>query len=73
MRCNNFSAVKFIVFLALSTRIGMTAHVHAGIPVIDAANLTQTVMSSIENVAQTLKQIEQYRTQLHQHENMIHF
>lgn len=43
----------------------------AGIPVIDGANLTQTVMSAVENVAQTLKQIEQYRTQLQQYENMI--
>ena len=51
--------------------MGMPAHVHAVIPVIDAANLTQTVMSAIENVAQTLKQIEQYRTQLQQYENMI--
>lgn len=43
----------------------------AGIPVIDSANLAQTVMSAVENVAQTLKQIEQYRTQLQQYENML--
>lgn len=44
---------------------------HAGIPVIDAANLSQTVLSATENVAQTLKQIEQYQTQLQQYENML--
>ena len=43
----------------------------AVIPVIDGANLTQTIVSATENVAQTLKQIEQYRTQLQQYENML--
>lgn len=43
----------------------------AGIPVIDAGNLTQNVMTAIESVAQTLKQIEQYQTQLQQYENML--
>jgi P-type conjugative transfer protein TrbJ len=43
----------------------------AGIPVIDVANLQQSVVSASENVAQTLKQIEQYRTQLQQYENML--
>ncbi len=44
---------------------------HAGIPVIDGTNLVQTVTSALENVAQTAKQIEQYKTQLLQYENMI--
>ncbi|TXH91669.1 P-type conjugative transfer protein TrbJ [Thauera aminoaromatica] len=45
---------------------------HAGgIPVIDGANLSQTVMTAIESVAQTLKQIEQYQTQLQQYENQL--
>jgi len=51
------------LFLALPAR--------AGIPVIDAANLTQTIMTALEAVAQTLKQIEQYRTQLQQYENQL--
>ena len=45
--------------------------VRAGIPVIDASNLSQTVMTAIESVAQTLKQIEQYQTQLQQYENQL--
>ena len=45
--------------------------VRAGIPVIDASNLSQTVMTAIESVAQTLKQIEQYQTQLQQFENQL--
>jgi P-type conjugative transfer protein TrbJ len=43
----------------------------AGIPVIDAGNLTQNMMTAMESVAQTLKQIEQYQTQLQQYENQL--
>ena len=60
--------VSMVVTLAAT---GAMIPAQAGIPVIDSANLTQTVMSAVENVAQTLKQIEQYRTQLQQYENMI--
>ena len=42
-----------------------------GIPVIDAVNVQQTTIAAIENVSQTLKQIQQYQTQLQQYENMI--
>ena len=45
--------------------------VHAGIPVIDGTNLTQTTVTAIQQVAQVQKQIEQYRTQLQQYENML--
>jgi len=51
--------------------LAMSSCAYAGIPVIDGANLSQTVLSAIENVAQTAKQIEQYRTQLQQYENML--
>ena len=63
-------AAKVVLVFAL-TAPGVMTPAQAGIPVIDGANLTQTVMSAVENVAQTLKQIEQYRTQLQQYENMI--
>lgn len=43
----------------------------AALPVIDNSNLSQTTVSAAENVAQTLKQIEQYKTQLQQYENML--
>lgn len=60
MKTKNLAAkVAMVVALAAP---GVTTPVLAGIPVIDGANLTQTVMSAVENVAQTLKQIEQYRT-----------
>ena len=69
MKTKNLAA-KVVVVVAL-VGPSITPPALAGIPVIDGANLTQTVMSAVENVAQTLKQIEQYRTQLQQYENMI--
>jgi P-type conjugative transfer protein TrbJ len=53
------------------TGLGPLVPAYAVIPVIDGANLAQTIVSATENVAQTLKQIEQYRTQLQQYENML--
>ena len=70
MNNHRFFAAKTALNVLLAGSIVITP-VRAGIPVIDGANLTQTVMSAVENVAQTLKQIEQYRTQLQQYENMI--
>ncbi len=58
--------------LVLATSIpGVVTPAFAGIPVIDASNLSQNVVSAIENVAHTLKQIQQYQTQLRQYENML--
>jgi P-type conjugative transfer protein TrbJ len=62
-------AAKVALLVALSA--GMTPPAIAGIPVIDGANLQQTILSAAENVAQTLKQIQQYQTQLQQYENML--
>lgn len=50
----------------------LVAQVNAGgIPVIDVTNITQTTISALESVKQTLQQIEQYRTQLQQYEDQI--
>lgn len=43
----------------------------AGVPVLDGANLSQTTVSAIQNVAAVTKQIEQYKTQLQQYQNML--
>jgi P-type conjugative transfer protein TrbJ len=66
-----FLAVEVFFFMALTTGSGVAAPDSGGIPVADGANLQQTVLSAVENVAQTLKQIQQYQTQLQQYENMI--
>ncbi len=60
------SASALVFTLALSSPAGAQ-----GIPVMDAANITQSTLSAMEDVAQTLKQIEQYQTQLQQYENML--
>lgn len=54
--------------LALTVAIGtaMMGPARAGIPVIDAGNLTQNIVTAAEQVAQTLKQVQQYATQLQQ-------
>lgn len=59
-------AAKFSVLLAAAA-----FPAYAGIPVIDGANLGQNVVTAVENVAHTLKQIQQYQTQLRQYENML--
>lgn len=64
-------ATKFALVLAVTSILGVMPPAHAGIPVIDGANLSQNITTAIESVAMTLKQIEQYKTQLEQYENMI--
>lgn len=51
--------------------VGVTPAQAAGIPVIDSSNLRQNMVTSLESAAQTLKQIEEYRTQLKQYENQL--
>ena len=66
-----FLAAKVALVVALTAGAFTTSPVQAGIPVIDGGNLVQNVMSAMEAVAQTAKQIEQYQTQLQQYENML--
>ena len=42
-----------------------------GMAVIDISNIKQTSITAYENVEMRLKQIDQYRTQLQQYENML--
>lgn len=57
--------------LAISMALFPPMPAQAGIPVIDGTNLTQNIMSALESVAQTAKQIQQYQTQLQQYENQL--
>lgn len=45
--------------------------VRAGIPVIDAGNLAQNILTAIESASQTLQLINQYQTQLQQYQNQL--
>lgn len=61
-------AAKAVVIVALTCG---TTPAHAGIPVIDVTNISQTTISAVKNTAIVLKQIEEYKTQLEQYQNML--
>jgi len=66
-----FLAAKFALVVALTAGVFTTSPVQAGVPVADGVNLIQNIMSAMEAVAQTAKQIEQYQIQLQQYETML--
>jgi P-type conjugative transfer protein TrbJ len=53
--------------IAAATLLAVNCIAPAQIPTTDLANLIQTSITAQENMAQTLKQIEQYKTQLAQY------
>lgn len=57
--------------IALLAGIGFSLQTNAGIPVIDGANVALNQVTSVESIAQTLKQVEEYKTQLDQYRNQI--
>jgi P-type conjugative transfer protein TrbJ len=58
--------------LAFSLFAGFGVNVaHAGIPVIDAGNLTQNIVQALQTVSMYAQQIQQYQTQLQQYETEI--
>lgn len=57
--------------LAISMALTTPMPARAGIPVVDGTNLTQNILSALESVAQTAKQIQEYQTQLQQYENQL--
>lgn len=57
--------------LAILLALNTSSTAYAGIPVVDGANLEQNIMSAMEAVAQTAKQIQQYQMQLQQYENQL--
>lgn len=66
----SFLALKMALVVALTVEF-LSVPVQATLPVIDAGNLAQNIMTAMESVNQTHKQVEQHRTQLQQYENMI--
>ena len=67
----NIAARLFMILLVLGNT-GYSSVIKAGgMAVIDMANVKQTTITAIESVEQTLKQIEEYKTQLMQYENII--
>ena len=62
------SAAKIVLVTVL---LLASVPAHAGIPVIDGSNLSQNVVTALQSVAMTMKQVEQYRVQLQQYQNML--
>ena len=56
--------------LVIGLLVGMKVDA-TGIPVVDVLAIVQSTLSAMENVAQTIKQIEEHRTQLQQYENQL--
>lgn len=56
--------IMLVASITTVTYIQSPIAISAGIPVLDGTNLSQNIMSAMEAVAQTAKQIEQYQTQL---------
>ena len=64
-------AAKITLTLALTGPGMLPSAIAGGFPVIDVTNLQQNLMTALESVAQTLKQMEQYGTQLLQYEDQL--
>lgn len=68
---NKFIAGAIASVFSVTSLFWWSGPAHAGIPVIDASNLSQNIVTAMENVAHTAMQIQQYQTQLQQYENML--
>lgn len=57
----------------LAAKIALAIAIATGImiPTINAGDIVQTSITAFEPIAQTLKQVEQYQTQLQQYEDML--
>jgi P-type conjugative transfer protein TrbJ len=59
------------VVIAIIISVTTSTPSFAGVPVIDGTNLSQNVLSATEEIAQTIKLVQQYATQLQQYSNMM--
>jgi type IV secretion system protein TrbJ len=64
-------AILFALVVSLGVSTPALALFGVGDVVFDPSNEANTYLSSLEDVAQTLKQVEQYGTQLQQYENEL--
>ena len=59
-------AAKILSFCLILATINPSLLIGSGIPVFDGANMVQTTISALQNVAAVAKQVQQYQTQLQQ-------
>ena len=67
----NCSASMLVIVAGLAVSTPTYAVFGVGDVVFDPTNITQTTITATENVAQTLKQIDEYKEQLLQYENQL--
>lgn len=67
----NVLAAKILSFCLILATINPSLLIGSGIPVFDGANMVQTTISALQNVAAVAKQVQQYQTQLQQYQNML--
>ncbi len=67
----NVLAAKILSFCLILATINPSLLIGSGIPVFDGANMIQTTISALQNVAAVTKQVQQYQTQLQQYQNML--
>jgi type IV secretion system protein TrbJ len=67
----NCTASMLIIVAGIVVSTSAYAVFGVGDLVFDGTNVTQTTISATENVAQTLKQIDEYKEQLLQYENQL--
>lgn len=65
------NAARLHLLLATSIVAAALSPSANAFPVFDALNFSQNIVTAIENVAHTAKQIQQYQTQLDQYQNML--
>jgi P-type conjugative transfer protein TrbJ len=59
------------LLMALALLLTTTPFAHANLPVVDASNLAQNIVTAIETIDQGLTQVLQYQNQLLQYEEMV--
>ncbi len=69
MKTIKLSNTKAVIALVVSVTAPVSSF--AGIPVIDGSNLSQNALSATEEVAQTIKQVQEYATQLTQYSTQL--
>lgn len=59
------------IFIVMCLFLAPSYVCSGGIPVIDGANLSQNMLTAVEEIAQTLKQVQEYKTQMDQYERQV--
>ena len=62
---------RLAAWICSAIALGSSGAFAAGIPVIDASNLSQQTMNTISTLTQEVQQVEQYATQINQYQTQL--